>query len=147
LANISDLARLLDLKVVCRDAVTNGWIVDTSIEHDHELFSGHLKVSLEEVLIALRDDHGLLNDPAQLLGNTIGLGAHRESYDIAPQVTLYADGFNFSRFIEVVESEAVWNECLAIGIPGLTTVRLSQHPGDRHSAGPRTLLFLLFLLL
>ena len=31
-------------------------IVDTSIEHDHERFNGFLKVSLEKVLIALRDD-------------------------------------------------------------------------------------------
>ncbi|UUZ67083.1 hypothetical protein LP416_19415 [Polaromonas sp. P2-4] len=44
-----------------------GWIVDTSIECDHQCFSGFLKVSLEEVLIALRDDRRLLNDPDGLL--------------------------------------------------------------------------------
>ena len=37
-----------------------GWIVDTSIECDHQRFCGFLKVSLEEVLIALRDDRHLL---------------------------------------------------------------------------------------
>jgi len=74
-------------------------------------------VSVEEVLIALRDDHGLLNDPAGLLGNTKGLGARGESDDMAPRETLYPDGFNFHRFVEVVESEAVWNDCLAVGLP------------------------------
>lgn len=39
-------------------------------------------------------------------------------YDMAPRETLYPDGFNFHRFVEVVETEAVWNDCLAIGIPG-----------------------------
>jgi len=118
LASNCDLATLLDLKVAGGGAVTIGWIVDTSIEHDHEHFSGHLKVSLEEVLIALRDDHGLLNDPAGLLGNTKGLGERSESYDRTPRETLYPDGFNFHRFVEVVDSEAVWNDCLAIGLPG-----------------------------
>jgi len=46
----------------------HGWIVDTSIECDHQRFSGFLKVSLEEVLIALRDDRELLHDPDGLLG-------------------------------------------------------------------------------
>ena len=31
-----------------------GWIVDTSIEHDHKRFRDYLKVSLEEMIIALR---------------------------------------------------------------------------------------------
>ncbi len=118
LASNSALATLLHLKVEGSGPGTIGWIVDTSIEHDHQRFSGHLKVSLEEVLIALRDDHGLLNDPARLLGNTKGLGTRGESYDTAPQVTLYPAGFDFKRFVEIVESDAVWNECLAMGVPG-----------------------------
>ena len=47
----------------------HGWIVDTSIESDHERFSDFLKVSLEEVIVALRDlpqrvaaRHGLAGD-------------------------------------------------------------------------------------
>lgn len=44
-----------------------GWIVDTSIEHDHERFSGFLKISLEEVIIALRNDRHLLSDPYGIL--------------------------------------------------------------------------------
>lgn len=39
--------------------VVTGWIVDTSIEYDHELFFDYLKVSLEEIIIALRDDSQL----------------------------------------------------------------------------------------
>ena len=77
-----------------------------------------MKVSLEEVLIALRDDHGLLNDPAHLLGTTKGLRERGESYDLAHQVTLYPGGFSFERFVEVVETEAIWNDCLAVGIAG-----------------------------
>ena len=118
LASNSDLANLLGLDLGASGASTIGWIVDTSIEHDHQCLSGHLKVSLEEVLIALSDDHGLLNDPAQILGNTKGLLERGESYDLARQMTLYPGGFNFSRFVEVVESEAVWKECLAMAIPG-----------------------------
>ena len=43
--------------------------IDTCIEHDHERFSGFLKVSLEEVLIALRDDRHLLNDSLGMLSS------------------------------------------------------------------------------
>jgi hypothetical protein len=87
-----------------------GWIVDTSIEHDHERFNDFLKVSLEEVLIALRDDRHLLNDPGGLLDGrwmeTDWSGA--ESFDNSP--SLYPDGFSASRFVEVIESEAVWEK-------------------------------------
>jgi hypothetical protein len=37
-------------------ALVHTWVVDTSIEGDHRLFSGCLKLSVEEMLIALRDD-------------------------------------------------------------------------------------------
>jgi hypothetical protein len=117
LAGNSDLAKLLDLKVEGGSVAPIGWIVDTSIEKDHQYFCGHLKVSLEEVLIALRDDHGLLNDPARLLGHK-GPGEGDESIDAAPRVTLYPAGFDFQRFVDVIESEAVWNDCLAIGTQG-----------------------------
>lgn len=85
-----------------------GLIVDTSIERDHQRFCGFLKISLEEVLMALRDDRHLLNDPANILGG---------SYDSALEVSvgcdithssLYQDGFDFGRFVEVIESESVW---------------------------------------
>ncbi|MDP2819086.1 MAG: hypothetical protein Q8O29_12610 [Polaromonas sp.] len=82
-----------------------GWIVDTSIECDHQRFSGFLKVSLEEVLIALRDDRRLLNDPDGLLRQKREDG---ESPPSAPCWTLYTDGFSAARFIEVIDQESVW---------------------------------------
>lgn len=106
----SDLAALLGLPAECTKPDLVGWVVDTSIEHDHQRFSGHLKVSLEEILIALRDDHALLNDPAQLLGTTKTPQEQSDSYDLARQTTLYPGGFNFGRFVEVVESEAAWSD-------------------------------------
>ena len=55
-----------------------GWIADTSIECDHQRFSGFLKVSIEELLIALRDDRHHLNDPDGLLaGNRRGASLTR----------------------------------------------------------------------
>jgi hypothetical protein len=118
LAGSSDLASLLDLTAAEGPITAIGWIVDTSIERDHEYFSGYLKVSLEEILIALRDDHWLLNDPAQLHGRANGSVPGNGSIDAAPRVTLYPDGFDFQRFVEVIESEAVWSECLANGFAG-----------------------------
>ena len=83
------------------------WIVDTSIEHDHERFSGFLKVSLEELLIALRDDRSLLDEADRVfvtgLGESTNAGLLRES-----QGTLYPKGFSFARFVDVIESESVW---------------------------------------
>lgn len=86
-----------------------GWIVDTSIECDHERFDGFLKVSLEEVLIALRDDRHLLNDPARILE-----GATRGSVpNVTPEVsraTLYPGGFDAVAFVEVIERGRVWDD-------------------------------------
>lgn len=109
LLNEDGLARLLGIKPGMPLAM-HGWIVDTSIEHDHERFSDFLKVSLEEVIIALRDDRHLLNDPADLF-----TGAAEETNGIEPlesdtAQTLYPDHFSASRFIEVIEREAVWDE-------------------------------------
>jgi hypothetical protein len=73
--------------------LVHGWIVDTCIEHDHETFSGHLKVSLEEVLIVLRDERHFL------------LG-HPEGSD---DTTLYPDGFSGGRFAAVVEGGDLWS--------------------------------------
>lgn len=85
-----------------------GWIVDTSIEHDHELFSGFMKVSLEEVLIALRDDKHLLYDPLNLFADR---NVHLNDNTLAKSwatSTLYPDGFAGDRFIDVIERQAVW---------------------------------------
>ncbi len=87
-----------------------GIIADTSIEHDHERFNGFLKVSIEEILIALRDDRKFLADPTGVLvkNNEIHGGellAENQSPD-----SLYLDGFNAQRFVEVLEKELVWLE-------------------------------------
>lgn len=88
----------------------HGWIVDTCIECDHQRFSGFLKVSIEEVLIALRDDRHLLNDPEGVLSGTYD--PDRFTVDEARHSTwtLYPEGFGVERFIEVIETEAVWEE-------------------------------------
>ena len=78
-----------------------GWIVDTSIECDHQRFGGFLKVSLEELLIALNDDRHLLHDPD-------GLFSQRAPAASAEQQGLYPQGFSAQRFIDVVEAQAVW---------------------------------------
>ncbi len=89
------------LGIVRSDPTTSvrGWIVDTSIEHDHCRFSDFLKVSLEEVSIALRDERHLLDDPVGLAGPSI---------DAALDTTLYPEGFSSARFVEVIENGEVW---------------------------------------
>lgn len=79
-----------------------GWIVDTSIECDHQRFLGALKVSLEEVLIALRDDAALLRDPANLFMTDPKRAPGEEDTDVARH-TLYPNGFSARRFVEVIE--------------------------------------------
>lgn len=88
----------------------HGWIVDTCIECDHQRFSGFLKVSIEEVLIALRDDRHLLNDPEGLLSGTYDPDRSAEDETRHSTWTLYPEGFRVERFIEVIETEAVWEE-------------------------------------
>lgn len=92
----------LSLGVDCSDItpVVTGWIVDTSIEHDHELFSGYLKVSLEEIIIALRDDSQLLFDK-----DTFVEGQEMQG-DSA--FTLYPEGFTTKNLLSVIEHQKVW---------------------------------------
>lgn len=87
-----------------------GWIVDTSIEHDHERFNGFLKVSLEEILIALRDDRHLLNSCGEVLKDTRVQAGRCCTADCEKPSTLYPDGFNATRFFEVIESAAIWDD-------------------------------------
>lgn len=84
------------------------WIADTCIECDHQRFGGFLKVSVEELLIALRDDRHLLNDPGGLLAGSYGVDEAREAVANEPGWSLYPDGFSAERFAEVIETEAVW---------------------------------------
>lgn len=98
----------LGLTAATRPEQSHGWIVDTSIECDHQRFSGHLKFSLAELLIALRDDAGLLVDPT---GDALAIeGEDSLALSYArTHATLYPNGFSARRFAEVIESEAVWN--------------------------------------
>jgi Holliday junction resolvase-like predicted endonuclease len=84
------------------------WIADTCIECDHQRFGGFLKVSVEELLIALRDDRHLLNDPGGLLAGNYGVDGALEADTSASGWSLYPDGFSAERFVEVIETEAVW---------------------------------------
>lgn len=87
-----------------------GIIADTSIEHDHERFNGFLKVSVEEILIALRDDRELLADPIGILGEGYGLPCVNPPTEKQTPNTLYPNGFNAQRFVEVLENELIWLE-------------------------------------
>lgn len=89
----------------------HGWIVDTCIECDHQRFAGFLKISIEEMLIALRDDRHLLNDPEGLFSGTGDTDWFTEDAARESPWTLYPEGFRVERFIEVIETEAVWEKC------------------------------------
>jgi hypothetical protein len=85
------------------------WIADTCIECDHQRFGGFLKVSVEELIIALRDDRHLLNDPGGLLAGNYGVDETHEADAGESGWSLYPDGFSAERFGEVIEIEAVWD--------------------------------------
>ncbi|MDO8771940.1 MAG: hypothetical protein Q7K57_25150 [Burkholderiaceae bacterium] len=101
LANDAELVRQLGLETGGPATHTCGWIVDTSIECDHQRFGGFLKISFEELLIALRDDRHLLHDPDGMFAQTAPVA------DAVPR-SLYPLGFSAGRLIEVVETQAVW---------------------------------------
>lgn len=87
-----------------------GWIIDTSIECDHERFSGFLKISLEEVIIALRNDRHLLSDPYGILkAMQDGVNLDAPDHVMHDAASLYPQGFSAARFVDVIESEAVWS--------------------------------------
>jgi hypothetical protein len=73
----------------------HAWIVDTSIEHDQEMVEGYLKVSLEGLIVILRNDRHLLS------GNLL-------LEESLPEDDLFPDGFTVQRFIEIVENGEVW---------------------------------------
>jgi hypothetical protein len=109
IASDPELRALLELTEDRVPTQHHGWIADTSIECDHQRFAGFLKVSVEELLIALRDDRHLLNDPEGLLDGNYGADPSLEADASRGAWTLYPDGFSAERFIEVIESEAVWD--------------------------------------
>lgn len=82
----------------------HGWIVDTSIEHDHEHFSGFLKVSLEEILIVLRNERHILLSMMEL----VSLPERRTEDD------LYPEGFTAARFAAIIEGNELWSMLAAV---------------------------------
>lgn len=91
----------------------HAWITDTSIECDHQRFGGFLKVSVEELIIALRDDRHLLNDPGGVLAGNYGVDGAFEADADGPGRSLYPDGFSAGRFVEVIETQAVWDQSMS----------------------------------
>ena len=105
IASDPEFRSLFTLTEGCNPTHRHGWIVDTSVECNHQRFSGFLKVSVEELLIALRDDRHLLDDPGGFFSGS------NTAFDLDTSRaarTLYPDGFSAGRFIDVVETEAVW---------------------------------------
>ncbi len=96
-----ELAQALGVETGAPATAICGWIVDTSIECDHQRFGGFLKLSLEELLMALRDDRHLLHDPEGMLT------PNAPADPAAPQ-SLYPQGFSAGRLMEVVQAQAVW---------------------------------------
>jgi Holliday junction resolvase len=103
LAGPSDLAQNLGLESGSSVSQLCGWIVDTSVECDHQRFGGFLKVSMEELLIASRDDRHFLHDPN-------GIFTQNAPADRVELKSLYPQGFSADRFFEVVHSQAVWDK-------------------------------------
>jgi hypothetical protein len=101
LVDESDLAQRLGLKPRAPAPILRAWIVDTSIECDHQRFGGFLKISLEELLIALRDDRHLLHEPDGMLVQALH-GACAEAQRLYPQ------GFSAASLIDVIERQTVW---------------------------------------
>ncbi|MHA7601132.1 hypothetical protein ACX12L_14435 [Alicycliphilus sp. T452] len=88
----------------------HGWIVDTSIESDHQRFSGFLKISVEEMLIALRDDRHLLKDLSEFRTASPELTESLDPDESYSRTTMYPDGFSAERFVEVIEAGVAWEE-------------------------------------
>lgn len=109
IASDPEFRALLDLTEDRVPTRHHGWIADTSIECDHQRFAGFLKVSVEELLIALRDDRHLLNDPNGLLAGNYREDQSRENDTNRSAWTLYPDGFSAARFVEVIETAAIWD--------------------------------------
>jgi hypothetical protein len=103
----SELAQALGLRQTGAAPTLIGWIVDTSVERDHERFSGFLKLSLEELLIALRDDRDLLADPDGLFGGAEGQQAQASS-ESASAGSMYPTGFSAAALVDAITTEAVW---------------------------------------
>ncbi|MGI2179923.1 NERD domain-containing protein [Shewanella frigidimarina] len=83
-----------------------GWIADTSLEFDHEYFAGFMKISIEELLIALVDNaHFLCNQEKDI---TSLMASGKQVYFSSEHFSLYPSGFNGKEFLRVIEDSLVW---------------------------------------
>lgn len=103
LAKKEELFEKLGLDENFCESQVHGWILDTSIEHDHELVNGFLKVSIEEIYIALYDQADFL----------VGLNeselSHWMKNNMLKDTTLYPDGFSAQEFYLAITQERVWD--------------------------------------
>ncbi len=101
----------------------HSWIIDTSIEYDHEYFGGFLKISIQELIIALRNERHLLRDMHQVIveQRKCNDDSHIKSHfkDICsnamtaisvqnPEDNLYPSGFTVDQFVAVIENGLIW---------------------------------------
>ena len=92
-------------KLPC-DKNIHSWIIDTSIEYDHQRFSSFLKVSFQEILIALRNERHLLRNSEQLSSSE----QKWRSYDsVALLDDLYPHGFSAECFADIIENGQIWD--------------------------------------
>lgn len=68
--------------------------------YNHVYFSGYLKVSLEEIIIALRDDSQLLFEV-----DKFSEGQKLQGDD---NFTLYPEGFTAKNFLSVIQEQQAW---------------------------------------
>jgi Holliday junction resolvase-like predicted endonuclease len=102
---------------------THCWIIDTSIEHDHEYFEGFLKVSLQEIIIALRNERHLLRDMHQAITEqqkrNSGRSNEGDFRDVCgevmiaigeqnPRDDLYPNGFTADQSATIIEHGLIW---------------------------------------
>jgi hypothetical protein len=78
-----------------RNIQVHSWIVDTSIEYDQASIDDILKVSLEGLIVILRNERHLLGSNLQF------------EKDIA-QDNLFTDGFKTQTFVKIVENGDIW---------------------------------------
>ncbi len=88
------------------DKNIHSWIIDTSIEYDHQYFSGFLKVSFQEILIVLRNERHLLRNSEELFSPEQKRGSYDE---IALLDDLYPHGFSAGYFADIIENGQIWN--------------------------------------
>lgn len=118
--NMEAVSRAIEADVALRVALglteeqglphRHGWIVDTSIESDHQRFSSFLKISIEEMVIALRDERHLLTNVAELFATRPETHRSISTEQPSSATTLYPNGFSAGRFVEVIETEALWEQ-------------------------------------